>query len=232
MGDGFGGELSAAHNWCDRRCGRCPIRLDCAVYRREEQRRWLYEARGEDAEGWGSTLADMREDMERLLLLVTEVAIEEGIDLDAPPLEEPIQLDAVRFERTGKELFAAVHHAIAERPACPGASEALVTAMTLAMKLARIGGSVGPDRQLNWSRDTVPNLLLIERLALRFDAAIRTIDGIDAPARQRLDAVRADVDRLVDPLLAEVTAAERDTMADLALRGLAPSPFALRPVWL
>jgi hypothetical protein len=222
-------------NWCDRRCGRCPLADDCAVNVREQQRRWVHEVRGENADSIAVVLSDVEEEPARALAMLSAIANEEGIDLDAPLPPSPISLHKVKLQRAGLELAAALHAALeshaaelhpAPSPAAIG--EAMAASVTLSAKCARMGSYLAERTDDVWAMDAVPNLLLMEQLRARLDDALASLET--ALGGVRLGAVRSarcDLDRMLDPLLASIQPTARCLLAGLVMRGAAPSPFSV-----
>ena len=208
-------------NWCDRRCERCPLADGCALHLRERQRRWVHEARGQDPDDPAVGMDDLVNDLERALELLREAAQEEGLDPDDVSMpESPVVLDAVRLQKLGTLIAAALHDEDAVR----------AVATTLAIKSARISSYLtlreepGSNADAGWYDDVAPNLLLIERLRGEVAGWLEVHPELPLEdARQAL----VDLDRIVDPLLARVDAAARARLAGLIERRGAPSPFCV-----
>ena len=208
-------------NWCDRRCERCPLADGCALHLRERQRRWVHEARGQDPDDPAVGMDDLVNDLERALELLREAAQEEGLDPDDVSMpESPVVLDAVRLQKLGTLIAAALHDEDAVR----------AVATTVAIKTARISSYLtlreepGSNADAGWDDDVAPNLLLIERLRGEVAGWLEVHPELPLEdARQAL----VDLDRIVDPLLARVDAAARARLAGLIERRGAPSPFCV-----
>jgi len=219
--------FSAPFNWCDRRCERCPLASGCPVQRREQQLRWVHEARGEDPDDPAVMLEDASEMLESALRMVLEIAQAEGIDLDAPLPPRPTVLAAKRLERSAMALVRCVAQVVDRGDAQAGDSTRGLLALTstLAAKVGRIAGQLdlGADDE-TWARDAAPNLLLIDRLRaeLARKLALLPQDGARDAGLQR--ALR-ELDRDLEPLIRDVGAETRDLLAALEARGAAPSPF-------
>ncbi|MBI4955405.1 MAG: hypothetical protein HY908_25505 [Myxococcales bacterium] len=208
----LGEVFSAPHNWCDRRCERCPLAVDCAVLRRERQRRWVAEASGRDPDDPDVWMEDAAADCERMLAELRAVAAAEGIDLEAPLPPRPIVLDAERLRRAAFALVSAVAAEPAEAP--------LTAVMLSGAKAVRIAGYLGDGAPHEaWASDAVPNLLLIDRL--RAEILPAALDEA-RPFGRRLAAMS----RLLAPFIAALEEPRR-VLARLVERGAAPSPFCV-----
>lgn len=198
------------------------------MWRRELQRRWVHEARGRDPDDPAVWREDMAQDLTNVLRMLGECAAEEGIDLDAPlPPRVPV-LDAERLRRVSLGLATS----LAEPPGEPDPEtvaaflELKSLALTLAMKCARIAGYLsdwGADDE-QWARDGAPNLLLLERLKRQFRTGLARLPD-PPPPEHAVSRALSDLDRILDPLIAEFAEPLRALMTALEARGAAPSPF-------
>jgi hypothetical protein len=234
-------------NWCDRICERCPLAKGCLVYRRDQQRRWVHEARREDPNDWKVVMADVADDLRRALEIAQEIAEKDGIDLDAPLPERPIPLAAARLRKASQLLATSLDDALAEStprgargaeqdtPGDPSFASARSICLTIAMKAARIGGMLGahdegdPVSEEMWDVDAVPNLILLELLRVRFDRVVAEIRARHphAEAWPRVARARADLDRVLAPMSLAIRPAEREMLEALVASGAAPSPFCM-----
>ena len=198
---------------------------------RELQRRWVHEARGRDPDDPALLMHDLEHELETTLRMLAEVAAAEDIDLDAPLPPRVVVLDAERLSRASMALV----HSLAGRQqssderAAAVEGELLAIATTLAAKSARIAGYLGDRRTQDevWTSDAAPNLLLLDRLKRQFrEVRERLSDGTqtDDPISRAL----TDLDRILDPLVAELGAA-RAMLAALEACDAAPSPFLRAP---
>jgi hypothetical protein len=218
------------HNWCDRRCERCPIQNACILRLRDLQRRWVHEARREDPDDPAVVRRDVQANLERVAELVRQAAADEDIDIDIHerPPNQPIVLDMVRLQRAGFALVGSLDGAFREAPddACVG--EALSIAFKLACKCGRVSGYLGGDRNDIWLDDVVPNLLLIEHLFGRLDEVVAANERhFDHTALDATRAARRELARILAPLFADLPATARLHMTQLIERDLAPSPFSV-----
>jgi hypothetical protein len=197
------------------------------LWRRELQRRWVHEASYRDPDDLGVVMQDMRQDIEAVLRMLPEIAAEVGVDLDAPVPARVTVLDTERLRRASLALVGCLAGTTRnDDEAQDGATRELRRiAAKIAAKVARVGGYLGEDQaQETWAHDGEPNLLLLERLERQFREELARCpvrDQIEACATRAL----SDLDRVLGPLIAEVSAAARLTLAALEQRGLAPSPF-------
>ncbi len=227
--------FSTPFNWCDRRCERCPLADECTVNRREQQRRWVHEARGEDPDSLAVALSDVKDELARALVMAREIAIEKGPDPDAPLPPMPISLDEVKLQRAGLELAVALRAALDAQHAglattLPAAivDDAMTASATLGAKCARIVSYLAERHGDTWTADAVPNLLLMERLRVQLDDALTSIEaGLGALRLEEVRAAKRDLDRILDPLFASIHPGLRRLLEGLVARGAAPSPFSI-----
>jgi hypothetical protein len=225
--------FSAPFNWCDGRCERCPLTLDCPVQRRLEQKRWVHEARGENGDGVDVILNDVADDMASAIEVLRTVADEQGIDLSVPLRHAPIVLDEVRLRNAGVELSVALHalvHSPEYTKHSRAVDDAVSSGITLTSKAARIGAYLAAPSADTWGIDAVPNLLLVERVRARLTDALCHLDyeDFDKPTLATIRKALGDINRVLDPLIVGVGSAPRAILEALTARGAAPSPFCTR----
>ena len=225
--------FSAPFNWCDGHCGQCPLTLECPVYRRSEQKRWVHEARGENGDDVDVVLNDVADDMASAIEELRTVANEQGIDLSVPLPHAPIVLDEVRLRKAGVELSVALNalvHSSEYTKQSQAVDDAMSAGITLALKAARIGAYLAVPSANIWEMDAVPNLLLAERVRARLTDALCHLDdvGFDKPTLATIRKAVGEINRILDPLIVAVGSAPRVLLDGLAARGAAPSPFCTR----
>lgn len=99
---------STPHNWCDRRCERCPVASDCDVHRSEITRRAEYEARGENPNNPTAVAEDVLQSLQSAVGMLEQMAREAGIDIDEQLPQPPVSLNTARVQRAGKEVLRAL----------------------------------------------------------------------------------------------------------------------------
>lgn len=166
-------------NWCDYACEVCPLAGECRLNMQNEQRRWVYRARGIDPDDPEVAAADFEQAISHAYDMVREIALEEGIDPDAPlpPPELPPPI-ALRLEEASRDYVKSVVRAVRDAdPDADGAPEAIEMVRNrshvVVGKVARLRNFIAPGGELRdddvlWDRSAVPVLLLIERA----DAAV------------------------------------------------------------
>jgi hypothetical protein len=107
-GKSMHGAWSTPHNWCDRRCERCPVALDCAVHVACRRRCAERVARGEDPDSYEAKAEDVLENLESAVCMLEQMAGEAGIDIHQRLPQPPIALDAVRVQRAGEQVVRAL----------------------------------------------------------------------------------------------------------------------------
>jgi uncharacterized protein YuzE len=221
------GEIfSSPFNWCDRRCERCPLADACPVRRRERQRRWVHEGRGEDPDDPTTVVDDLADTMRSLMADLQRIANEEGIDLDAPLPSLAVSLDGRRLRDAGLALVTALK----DLPNVDGGDELMNVATVVAMKCARVASYLELDRHTArnaWSADLVPNLLLLEHLRRHLRDAFSRLSTTDGAAPGRPWKKLDDMERVLMPLISEIGAEPRRVLAALVGQNAAPSPFCL-----
>lgn len=195
--------LSAPHNWCDRRCERCPLSTRCSIPDMPDR----------DPEEILADAVDLLEAMRREL----------GIDPAASPAPQAESIDARILREAGHrwaDAFAALE---------PTVADTSIRSVTVAGKVARIASEEELGDQDLWSYDTVPNLLVIEQvLATAVSDVERARARLTAKALVRFDEANALLHGLLSPLLAAISADDRAVFAALVASGRAPSPLATR----
>lgn len=225
-------DFSPPYNWCDSRCNCCPLE-DCSVRLDMDRSAWAHEMRGEDPDDPEAFCKDVGKALERAMDMLTEIATEEGIDLDSP-LEPPriVSLEGKRLSNAGHRCFTEAVHALrtpamqgAEPEALSAASEVLRLTSVLKMKTARLTSYVeGPSDDV-WEFDGIPNLLLLEATVRAANEPLEILHAAVPTAHWRRvrDAVLT-LGCLVEVLLAEQTEA-RSALEALVKERRAPSPF-------
>lgn len=188
--------LSAPHNWCDRRCARCPLNTRCPIPAMAARDASLVEI--------------LQETCDRLEAELRA----QGIDpADVPPAPPP-SLDEQVLRRAAT-LWA---EAVLGLDGVDGEP-----AIVVAMKVARVACVD------DLPEDTIPNLILIERLLGEVRAEIEAT--VAPAARARFEERDRTLRGLLAPLFATVGDLDRRLIASLAAAGHAPSPFAIVPAW-
>jgi hypothetical protein len=220
LAEGFG----RSFNWCDRRCERCPLALECPLALREAQTNWVLEARGEDPDDPEVAMRVVAETLQRTFEQLLQFARDEGIDLDAPLPQRPASLDAVRLQRLATHFAGRVR----VLPLPEAHDELRTIALVLCMKCARIACHLEAEVSGDvWESDAVPNLLLVQRLLQGAGQALAQLaadhDELETSLRQDLEAL----ERVVQPLLAQLGPTPARLLAGLISRDAAPSPFCI-----
>jgi hypothetical protein len=195
-------ELAAPHNWCDRRCERCPLSTSCPIP--------------------GLPDREPEEILGDAVDLLEVICRERGIDpASLPPAPESIDARVLREAGRGwAEAFMALE---------PTVADALIRSAVVAGKVARIASEVDLGEDGLWTYDTVPNLLVVERvLGMARSDVDRTRAGLPAKALVRFDEADALLRVLLSPLLDAISARDRAVFAALVAAGRAPSPLATR----
>lgn len=197
-------QLAAPHNWCDRRCERCPLSTSCPIPASPDR---------EPEEILGDAVD-----------LLEAICRERGIDpavLPPPPPPESIDARVLREAGLGwANAFAALE---------PTVADALICSMVVAGKVARIASEADLGDDYLWFSDTVPNLLVVERLLATARSDVdRTRARLPAKALVRFDEADALLRILLSPLLVAISERDRAAFAALVAAGRAPSPLATR----
>jgi hypothetical protein len=221
-------DLSREHNWCDKRCERCPLEQTCAVACRVAETTRRHMERGEDPDDWDVILRDIAEDFAKTIEMIEAVAREDGIDLSAPAPEPPPSLGARRLKEAGLRY---VHSAAAIARVAPGEdADALSSSATMtAVKLARIGGALELPDESSWDYDVAPNRLLLERID---EDARRALESLAArfpgDPVESCDSIRREITALVERTFGRVPDGVRAAVEAMTAKGRAPSPFCVR----
>ncbi len=160
-------------NWCDYSCEVCPLAGECRLNIQNEQRRWVHKARGMDPDDPVVAAADFERTLDHTLEIIREIALEEGIDPDAPlPPPEPVSLAARRLEKASKDYVQSIVRAVQNADTtADGALEAIDTvrnrSFVVGGKIARLRSHFSPEGEVLvdealWVCSGVPTLLLIE----------------------------------------------------------------------
>ena len=229
------GAWSTPHNWCDRRCERCPIALDCAVHLACSQRRAEHEARGEDPDSSEVVAQDILQSLESAFRMLEQISREAGIDIHEQVPQPPVALDAVRVHRAGLQAVRALMQLrvpveLASEALTDAADETFALWSLLVAKAARVlsyAEEFDPDV---WAQDTEPNLLLMEHVRSSFSRVLEQLQR-ELPEGSIPDEVRDGVevfDRSLSPLFDRVSCSGRRRLEVLISHGVAPSPFCTR----
>jgi hypothetical protein len=197
-------ELAAPHNWCDRRCERCPLSTSCPIPGLAER-------------AFDAILGDA---VERLEAICRERGSAPTTALPSPP---PKSLDAHVHGEAG-DSWAAAFAALE-----PTVTDAVSRSLFVTGKVARIAfvGDLGDDEL--WSREVVPNLVVLERVLETAGAEVERVRSrLPAQARVRFDEADALLRGLLSPLIGASSPQDRAVFAALAAAGRAPSPLATR----
>lgn len=226
------GAWSTPHNWCDRRCERCPIASNCAVHLACARRRVEHEARGEDPDSSEVMTQDILESLEGAVRMLQQLSREAGIDMHEQLPQPPVTLDAARVHRAGLQVVRALTQLRVPRDL---ASEALADAVdeTLALwsllvaKAARVLSYTDELDPEVWAQDAEPNLLLMEHVWSSFARVLEQLQR-ELPEGSIPDEVHEGVevfDRTLSPLFDGVSRGARRCLEVLITHGVAPSPF-------
>jgi hypothetical protein len=154
--------------------------------------------------------------------LLEAICRERGIDPAALP-PPPGSLDARVLREAGRgwsDAFAALE---------PTVADALIRSVVVAGKVARIAAEEDLGDDDLWTCDTVPNLLVVERVLKTASSDVdRVRSGLPAKALVRFDEADALLRVLLSPLLDSISECERAVFAALVAAGRAPSPLATR----
>ena len=230
-----GAAWSPPHNWCDRRCERCPIASTCGVHVACTRRRAERVARGDDPDSPEAILEGVVRTLESAVRMAEQMGREAGIEIERPLAQPPVVLDGVRVQRVGERVARALAqvHAPADatsEPLAEAADETIALWSLLVAKAARVFSyTVDFDPDI-WARDAEPNLLLIQRVR---DALSCAFDQLQR--EWRAGSIPDDVwdgvehlDRLLSPLFDCVNPSAQLYLEVLIAQGLAPSPFVAR----
>lgn len=126
-------ELSAPHNWCDRRCERCPLARQCPIPAAAER--------------------PLLEIVQEAAQLAEEAYVAAGFSLDDVPPPPPPSVDQQVLERAARDWAFALRDVL-DDPA---------RAVLVVGKIARVASEEELDDDELRAMDTYPNLLLLER---------------------------------------------------------------------
>lgn len=204
--------FSAPHNWCDRRCERCPLAAACPIPKRDVQHRTTRDEDGDDLDSVDAAFEDGCRDIEAAIVALTpsdgeEAAASPREAAEAGQLRDAANALMVTFARASKKD--------------PMAFAAAVLAATKVMRVATYLALGAADEDV-WRVDAVPNLLLLERT--KVDLRVSLQGRRDRTARDAAAAL--DVfDEVLVPLLERIDPSTRDALRMLVDGGRAPSPF-------
>ncbi|HKP55273.1 MAG TPA: hypothetical protein VJV78_01055 [Polyangiales bacterium] len=226
------GAWSAPHNWCDRRCERCPIASGCAVHLACSRRRAEHEARGEDPDSSEAMVQDILQSLESAVRTLQQAACEAGVDVHEQLPQPPVALDAVRAHRAGLQVARALTQLrvpvdLASEALADAADETLALWSLLVAKAARVLSYTEEFDPDVWAQDAEPNLLLMEQVRSGFSRHLERLQR-ELPEGCIPDEVREGVeafDRLLSPLFDGVSRGARRCLEALIAHGVAPSPF-------
>lgn len=208
--------FSEPHNWCDRRCQRCPLASECGVPRLELQQRASHEARGEE---WDPLDAAVDEMCSSLTATIAELAPPDG---DGSDEARPASPEARRLRDAAFDLMQAF--AGAPRPELRSFAAAVI-ASTKVMRISTylLMGASGSEV---WRTDAVPNLLLLDRAKAELRRSL--VGRRDRASRKAVGALDV-LDEILAPLVAAIGPEPRRALRSLEDRGRAPSPFIASP---
>ena len=196
-------ELAAPHNWCDRRCERCPLSTSCPIPRMPDR---------EPEEILGDAVN-----------VLAATCRERGIDPAALPPPQAESIDARVLREAGRG-WAGAFMALE-----PVVADALIRSAVVTGKVARIASEMDLGDDDLWNCDTVPNLLVVEQvLATARSDVDRPRAALPTKALVRFDEADALLRVLLSPLLDAISASDRAVFAPLVAAGRAPSPLATR----
>lgn len=226
------GAWSTPHNWCDRRCERCPVALDCGVNLACIRRRAEREARGDDPDSSEAMVEDVLESLESAVRQLEPLAGEAGIDVHQRLPQPPVVLDAVRVQRAGDQVVRAlmrlrVPDDLASERLADAADEIIALWSLLVVKAARVFSYTAEFDPDVWAQDAEPNLLLMQHVRGGLSRVLEQLQP-ELPVgsiRDEVQAGVADFDRLLSPLFDGVSRAARRRIEVSTHHGVAPSPF-------
>jgi hypothetical protein len=190
----------------------------------EARLRWRHEMRGEDPDDPDIAWADVEQELRRAFDLLRDLLEEKGIDPD--DIEAPsTSLTEARVKKLGVQYATSLRHLEPRGDAAPRLEAARRAALTVGSKLARISADLDAGDGETWAWDTVPNLLLIERLDRDITDCMDRLAGVSEIDDREFRRARAEMLRIVTPLLEVVPHSARSALDRLAEAGRAPSPF-------
>ncbi len=107
------------YNYCDRWCERCRATHLCFLYDSERQRRAEHLSEGRNPDDWDVVMEDVKQNFEDALEMLSEMAAEQGIELNAITDEtmenvlseenddddHPLVVDAMNYTRATSEFL-------------------------------------------------------------------------------------------------------------------------------
>jgi hypothetical protein len=213
-------------DWCDRRCERCPLALECAVNLRVEEQKREAARRGFDPDDPNVTMTMVMESFREAFV---RLAAESG----TPEDDGEEELEAVR---TSELYEAGLRYARAVEEVCSVVEgrdlalvdEARLIGMILVGKTARLIDRL-PLRRDSFTRDDVVlTLMLISHLEKQAAALVMAL-GAEWKVSQLFGFRRArrELRRLLDVHLEGIRRSERDFVERMVAAGRAPSPFCI-----
>jgi len=188
-------ELSAAYNWCDRRCERCPLQDGCPVFTRAP--------------------VGVEETLREAVALVEERCRDEGIVVDDQPPPPPGPMEYA-LQRAGYE-WAAAHHALG------GLDLTGVVVAAKVVRIACEDDFDDDDlRSVDVHPNLLVVERLLDEARAAVDARRASAS---AAALARFDAADRALRGLLAPLFDAIPELERAAIEVLAAAGRAPSPF-------
>jgi hypothetical protein len=218
--------ITTPWNWCDRRCERCPIGVDCKQYSMELEEDERARARGLDPRDPNVAMKIAAENLHRALELAERAAAQRGIRLDDG------DVPSERESKEGRDFAAAGHaYAVAAREATKNreqtalVAEAVGVALIVGAKTARLTHGLPPRRDDGDFGHTAFTLLLIDAL-LRQSRNLLSACSVDVTSGA-LGHAYQHLRESLERYLAFVDAEDCRRLAELIDAGEAPSPFCV-----
>ena len=208
-------------NWCDRRCERCPLSLECSVNIRVEEQRREAEERGADPDDPNEVMAMVAESFREAMQMLTQALPEEELEDEPVPERE----SSSELYQAGLRYCRAV-----EMLGCEDGlmSEARLISMILMGKTARLIDQLPLRRDALAREDTVLTLLLIDHLERQAAALVMAAAAEWNMGRMfGFRRARRDLRRELDVHLESIERNERAWVERMIALGRAPSPFCL-----
>jgi len=231
-------EFSAPHNWCDRRCERCLLSPECAVFLLSERARRQEIAAGRDPDSVESIWSRVEQQLSATVQMLEVECRDRGIDpstiegrerhASCEELEDQASeylialLDLVETLRRNPRALASMNLSDVDLDEVSGYG------YLIAGKFGRVASYLTEEGILDGevaAIDGAPNLLLIRRVLNELDELLPVQRLPRRPAAYL--AAREDVRRRLEPLLAAVTGACDAHLEQLVRLGRAPSPFCV-----
>lgn len=231
-------DFSAPHNWCDRRCERCFLSPECAVFRLTERARRNDIAAGRDPDSLDSIWSQVEQQLSATVEMLEDECRSRGIDPTtiedwqrSAPCEEledqaseylMALLDLVETLRRNPRALASMNLSVDDLDEISGYG------YVIAGKLGRVASYLTERGTLDGdvaAIDGAPNLLLLSLVLGELDELLPVHRLPRRPAAYL--SAREDVRRQLEPLLATVPAACSTHLAQLVRLGRAPSPFCV-----